>query len=408
MRAPGTSRLAIVLLATSWVGLVLGVIIVMSSTFGVLLGAISADFGWSRGQLALAYSLFSLTSTLAMPVIGRLVDRHGARGVVIGCVTSFAVLTSLLGLVTQLWQFYAVFVLLGIISGGTSSLPYFKVLVRAFTERRGLALGIANSGTAIGNLLFPLVAFELNELVGWRATYLALGVSVAIITIVVMVVGLREREIAAPEQVTVRTVAGAEPSLTLSEAMATPQFWLVGAAFFIATTALVGYFIHLVPLMKDRGLPPETAALAASTFGGAQFFGRLCTGFLLDRLPSVFVAAGLWLLAALSFVLLWAGVVGVTLFVCSALAGLAFGGEGDVLAYFASRLFGPDSFGRIYSVLLVLNLLGGVVGPWLFGAAFDASGSYTTILGATALTTMLAAVLILRVRTTTRPHLVMT
>jgi predicted MFS family arabinose efflux permease len=408
MRSSGTSRLTIVLLATSWVGLVLGVIIVMSSTFGVLLGAISADFGWSRGQLALAYSLFSLTSTLSMPLIGRLVDRHGARSVVLGCVTTFAVLTSLLSFVAQLWQFYAVFVLLGIISGGTSSLPYFKVLVRAFADRRGLALGVANSGTAIGNVMFPVVAFKLNEAFGWRATYLALGAGVAIITIVVMLVGLREREITAPGEVSARTSASAEPSLTLSEAMATQQFWLVGAAFFIATTALVGYFIHLVPLMKDRGLPPETAALAASTFGGAQFFGRLCTGFLLDRLPSVLVAAGLWLLAALSFVLLWVGVAGMTLFVCAALAGLAFGGEGDVLAYFASRLFGPNSFGRIYSVLLVLNLLGGVVGPWLFGAAFDATGSYTIILGATAVTTALAAVLILRVRTATRPHLVMT
>jgi predicted MFS family arabinose efflux permease len=408
MRSPGTSRLALVLLATSWVGLVLGVIIVMSSTFGVLLGAISADFGWSRGQLALAYSLFSLTSTLAMPLIGRLVDRNGARRIVIGCVVSFAVLTSLLGLVTQLWQFYALFVLLGIISGGTSSLPYFKVLVRAFAERRGLALGLANSGTAIGNVLFPFVAFKLNEAFGWRATYLALGIGVAVITVVVMLAGLRERELAPAEQLAARTSAGAEPSLTLSEAMSTPQFWLIGAAFFVATTALVGYFIHLVPLMKDRGLAPETAALAASTFGGAQFFGRLCTGFLLDRLPSVLVVTGLWLLAALSFVLLWAGVAGVTLFVCAALAGLAFGGEGDVLAYFASRLFGPDSFGRIYSVLLMINLLGGVAGPWLFGVAFDATGSYTTILGATALTTAFAVALILCVRTTTRPHLAMT
>jgi cyanate permease len=102
--------------------------------------------------------------------------------------------------------------------------------------------------------------------------------------------------------------------------------------------------------------------------------------------------------AALSFLLLWAGITGFPLFVCTALAGLAFGGEGDVLAYFVSRLFGCDSFGRIYSVLLMINLLGGVVGPYIFGAAFDATGSYTTILAGTTAATLTAAALILCVR----------
>jgi MFS family permease len=392
------SRPPSIILLTSWIGLVLGVIIVMSSTFSVLFGPITTEFGWTRAQLSLAYSLFSLTSTLALPAIGRLVDRLGAQKVIVGCVLIFAATTVLLRFVTSLWQFCAFFVVLGVVSGGTSTLPYFKVLVRSFATRRGLALGIANSGTAVGTFMFPLVAYELNAALGWRDTYATIGIAVALITIPVVLFGLRERNAATISA----TVSDAElsetPSVTLSEAVRTARFWIVGIAFFTATTALVGYLIHLVPLLRDRGMPAQTAALAASTFGAAQLVGRLGAGLLLDKLATVAVAAGLWMLAALSFLLLWGGIAGYPLFACTALAGLAFGGEGDVLAYLVSRLFGADSFGRIYSVLLMINLLGAVVGPYVYGVAFDATGSYSLILAAAGGAMLLAIGLVLCVR----------
>ena len=389
-----TLRNQAIILLTSWVGLVLGVLIVMSSTFSVLFAPITAEFGWDRSQLALAYSLFSLTSTLAMPAIGKLVDQIGTRKVVIGCVMIFAAITFLLRFVTSLWQFCALFFVLGIVAGGTSTLPYFKVLVRTFKDRRGLALGLANSGTASGTFIFPFIAYQLNESFGWRNTYLAMGLGVAILTTLVVHFGFRRHDAEASDPSTPAETEG----MMLSEAIRTPQFWIIGISFFIATTALVGYLIHVSPLLSDRGMPARSAALAASIFGGAQLFGRLAAGYLLDKLPSAFVAAGLWVLATLSFGVLWTGVTGYPLYICTAIAGLAFGGEGDVLAYFVSKLFGAKSFGRIYSVLLMINLLGGVVGPYLFGLAFDTSGSYTSVLGASAIAALAAAVLISSLR----------
>lgn len=383
-------------LFTAWLGLVMGVIIVMSSTFSVLLGSISAEFGWSRSTVSLAYSLFSLTSTLALPLIGRLVDQLGARTVIVTCAAAFAVLTFLLRFATGTATFYALFVLIGLISGGTSTLPYFKVLVASFVERRGFALGVANSGTAAGTFLFPLAAQWLNTTTGWRNTYLALGCVVALVTIPIVLGCLREPAGPVDSSAKARPTRGG--AFTLTQALKVPAFWIIGIAFFIATTALVGYLIHVVPLLKDRGLSAQTAALAASVFGAAQLLGRLGTGFLLDKVSGAVVAAGLWIIAAGAFGLLWSGLSGTALLACTALAGLAFGGEGDVLAYLVSRLFGAGSFGRIYSVLLMINLLGGVAGPYLFGLAFDATGGYHTVLGLAALTTAIAAALILSVR----------
>lgn len=407
--AAAPTRAQAILLVTSWVGLSLGVIIVMSSTFSVLFGPISSEFGWERAELALAYSLFSLTSTLAMPAIGRFVDSLGARPVIIVCATMFAITAFCLRFATQLWHFYALFIVLGLFSGGTSTLPYFKVLVAAFSGRRGTALGVANSGTAAGTFLFPLIAFQLNDALGWRDAYLVMGLGVGLVTAAVMLLGLRDRFITVASQGTMQSlepsaqVAPEANDMSLPQAARTPVFWLVGVSFFMATTALVGYLIHVVPLLTDRGMPAASAAVAASTFGAAQVLGRVCTGFLLDRFPSGRVMAALWSLAALSFALLWSGTTGFPLYLCTALLGLAFGGEGDVLAYVVGRLYGARSFGRIYSVLLMINLLGGVVGPYLFGAAFDAAGSYTVILGSAALCMVIAAVMVLNVRTAAHP-----
>ena len=390
------------LLLTSWVGLFLGAIIVISSTFSVLLIPISSEFGWTRSQMGLAYSLFSLTSTLSLPATGVLVDMLSARSVITACVLSFGILCVLLRFVQDLWQLYALFIALGVISGGTSSLPYFKVLVRAFGHRRGAALGFANSGTAVGTSLFPLLAFWLNARFGWRDTYSSLGTAVTLITVPVVLYGLRVRPKSAAsgaesqrESVVSEASMPEEAGGSLSGALRTPSFWLVALAFFLATGALVGFLIHMVPLLRDRGMAPERAALAATGFGAAQFAGRLGAGWLLDRLSARRVAAGLWGVAAVSFVALWSGATGGALFLCAALAGLAFGGEGDVLAFFVGRLFGTGSFGKIYSMLLMINLLGAVVGPYVFGMAFDKGGSYTSALGAASVVMLMSAATIL-------------
>lgn len=385
-----------IILLCAWLGLLVGVIIVVSSTFSVFFGSIAAEFGHGRAAPALAYSLFSLSSTLAMPAVGRWVDRAGAGRVIIGCSLVFAAVTALLRFITCLWQLYALFLIAGIVSGGTSTLPYFKVLVRTFAHRRGLALGIANSGTAVGTFLFPLLAYRLNAVIGWRDAYFLLGAGVLIVTVPVALLGMST---SIPEaEGTAARVQSPAGDLTLAQASRTARFWIVGIAFFMATTALVGFLIHLVPLLRDRGLSAGAAAMGASAFGAAQLLGRVAAGSLLDRLPAGVVAAGLWLLAALSFSILWAGTAGAPLLLCTALVGLAFGGEGDVLAYFVGRLFGTGSFGRIYSVLLMIDLLGGVVGPYVFGRTFDLTGSYTVILAIMAVAMLAAVGLILCTR----------
>ena len=370
--------------------------VVIGSTFSVFFENILQETDWSRGQISRAFSIFLLFTVIGLPVIGHLTDRFGSRLVILPCVFVFTLsLLSFYFVGDDLYRFYAVFIVIGLVAGGTSTLPYFKVITRSFVKHRGLALGVANSGTGLGQFILPYLAFILIMAFGWRQAYAIIGMTVLFITVPLIRFCLNETYRDAD-------IAGETPAsspgnsgLVLSQALSSRNFWLIGSAFFLGSTTLLGFLIHMAPLLTDRGLSAQTAALAVSAFGLAQFLGRLLTGVLLDRFFAPRLIACLWSAGIVIFMLLWSGAGGYVLVACAALLGFAWGGEGDVLGYMVGRYFGTLHFGSIYGVLLTLHMLGGVVGPWLMGAGFDALGSYTLILGGMAVLMCIATFLVL-------------
>jgi MFS family permease len=157
-----------------------------------------------------------------------------------------------------------------------------------------------------------------------------------------------------------------------------------------------GCLIHLVPLLTDRGISPQSAALAASLLGGALLLGRVGAGYLLDHFVASAVASTFFCGAAFGFVLLWSGMTGGLAFAAAFLVGLGMGAEGDIIAYLVSRYFGLLAFGEIYGYAFAAFTLGGVVGPLLMGLGFDSTGSYRLVLGIFVLASLAAAVLMTR------------
>src|SRR5262245_14136855 len=139
------------------------------ATFGVFLKPLSQEFGWSRTQISLAFSLATLVAAGTVPFIGRLVDQWGARRVIMPAVTLFGLaLLSLAFLSAQLWHLYAVYLALGVTGSGKGPVPYTKVITRWFDRRRGLALGGSLAGISLGAVLMPPLAPALRNGVGWR------------------------------------------------------------------------------------------------------------------------------------------------------------------------------------------------------------------------------------------------
>ena len=153
-----------------WVVLVAGVGLSLSygpiivTTFGVFLKPLSQEFGWSRAEVSLAFSLSILAMTGVGPLIGRLVDRLGARRVIVLLVLIFGLgVISFDFLSASLWHFYAIYLVIGVAGSGTTPVPYSQVIARWFDKKRGLALGLAMAGIQLGAFITPpLVDCSIN------------------------------------------------------------------------------------------------------------------------------------------------------------------------------------------------------------------------------------------------------
>jgi MFS family permease len=135
---------------TAGVGLALHFGPIIVPTFGVFLKPLSQEFGWSRTQISLAFSLSTLGVTLTVPFIGRLVDRFGAHKVIVPAVLFLGLsVLSLFFLSAHLWHFYAVYLLMGVVGSGTTPVPYAKVISRWFDRKARLGLGAVRGCSGI-------------------------------------------------------------------------------------------------------------------------------------------------------------------------------------------------------------------------------------------------------------------
>ncbi len=373
---------------------------IIASTFGVFLKPLSQEFGWSRTQISLAFSLLTLVGGGAVVVVGRLVDRFGARKVLLPSALLFGLaFMSLYFLTAYLWHFYALYLVLGIIGSGTTPVAYSKVISHWFDKKRGLALALAMVGISLGAFIMPPLAQALITAVGWRQAYVVLGLLT--VTGTLPVVGLLLKESPqlmglAPDggpatDAGLAAQHGQEQGLSGAEAWHTASFWLMAWAFFLVSVSFHGCIIHLVPLLTDRGVSPQSAALAMSVAATGGFVGRLGCGYLLDRVFAPYVAVGFVGGFALGIFLLWSGAVGGWVFVAVVLVGLGLGAELDVMPYMVSRYFGLRAFGEIYSYAFAAFVLGAVIGPLLMGGGFDATGSYQLVLGGLVMPPLMAA-----------------
>ena len=384
----------------SVVGLFLSIAPVVTFTLGVFLKPLSQEFNWNRAEISFAYTLCTLAGSAALPIIGRVVDRYGVRTVVAPSLLLFgACLTSFYFLSAHLWHLYAIYLAIGLVSSGSTPLPYARVISQWFDKKRGLALGLAMAGVGLGSFVMPSLAHALVTAGGWRTAYVCLGFLV--IVIAVPTVGLLLKE--TPELLGLRPdgeailPAGAtEPQgqrmgLSCRDAWRTGAFWLLAVAFFLVSVATSGAIVHLIPLLTDRGVSAQSAAFASSLSGGTVLVGRVWAGHLLDRFFAPYVTIGFFLALTLGLLLLWSGASGSVAFVAAMFVGLGLGAEVDIIGYLVGRYFGLLAFGEIYGYLFAAFYLGAGVGPFLMGRGFDTTGSYSFVLGTFVVITLVAS-----------------
>ena len=340
---------------------------------GFFMRYLQEDFGWTREEISAA-SLIAIVSAVLNVVVGRLVDRFSARKVALCAIPLFCLgYVALAAIPGQLWAFYAAMAWLYIVGTATGPVAYTKVVNAWFVERRGLALGLTLAGISVVSFaLFPALSLVLENY-GWRAAYLLVGVASFVLGFPIVLGWLREpvQAQAAAEQ------EDSRPTTVAGRVWTHPAFWLLFLAMAAANVAVGGFVQHMQPMLGDRHVDAATAAWLGSLYVAMVAFGRIATGFLLDRLAPSLVAMTTMLVPAASVLLLLnpsAEVAVLALPIC--LLAFAQGAEVDLLAYFTPHFFGLDRYASVFGTLITVVVMAGPVGGILFGRIFDQTGSY--------------------------------
>jgi MFS family permease len=376
------------IVATAMIGAAVGVTSISLYTAGLFVAPLEAEFHWSRAAISSAGIVVTGGIAIASPLVGRAIDRYGARPVaVVSLLLTALCFVGLGAMPGSLVAFLGLWLLMGALGAGSGPISFTRVVNAWFVRSRGLALGIALMGTGLVGFLAPLLLGPVIQFLGWRIGYVAIA---AVVTLAVPLVWLflRDPEVNEKRSGAVITHEGVE----FRDALRSRVLWMMGASFLLAAGAITGSVIHFVPILLAAGDSPPVAIKTASVLGIAVIMSRLAMGFALDRLFAPWVAAAALVGAAIGCLLLRA--FGAELAVIAIfLIGVALGTEFDILAYMTARYFGLKAYARIYGVLIAFYLISSGLGAPLFGAAFDRSGSYLPALALSSILLIFSAVL---------------
>jgi MFS family permease len=393
--------------------------------FSVFFLPLQNEFNTSRAGLSGAIALSQLEGGMMGPVGGYLVDRFGPRRMMLIGVSIMGLGFLILSQIHSLALFYVVF--LGVISVGMSigiRVPALVAPANWFIRQRGMAIGITLTGSGLGGIFIPVLAWLISDL-GWRGTAVVSGLLIWLLGLPLAAVmrGRPEEYGMTPdggvrEQVPSRSNALSrigpassgessepvlerlpDPEFSLSQALHLRVFWLLAVAFGLRQFAVGAISLHLVPFIVDGGhsLAVGSTVLAAVTV--ASIPGRLGFGWLADRFaPGKVMAFSMALVALGSFVLISANDAVMLLVLFVLVYSMGWGGGATTMNAVRGAYFGRRAFGTISGTMDFVQMFGLVLGPIYAGYIFDQTQSYTIAFTSFGVSALLAAALMFCLR----------
>jgi MFS family permease len=341
----------------------------------VVLPAVQAEFGVARADASLPYTLLMVGFGLGGIVMGKLADRFGVMlPVMIGAGGLGAGFVSA-GLSGSLTGFAVAHgLLLGLLGSSATFAPLVADTSLWFVRRRGIAVAVCASGNYMAGAVWPPIVQHFVETVGWRSTYIGLGIFCAL-SMPLLAMLLRQRPPAAVAAA-VRRSSTAAPSTRpfgLSLGAAQALLCLAGVACCVAMSMPQ---VHIVAYCTDLGYGAARGAEMLSLMLACGIVSRLVSGLICDRiggLRTLLLGSVLQGVALLLFIP-FDGLA--SLYLISALFGLFQGGIVPSYAIIVREYFPPAQAGARVGTVLMATLFGMALGGWMSGKVFDLTGSY--------------------------------
>ena len=345
----------------------------------VVLPSIQADFSATRSDASLPYTLSMIGFGVGGVLMGRLSDRFGVMVTVLVGAVGLGLGFVAAGSSSSLLQFsLAQGFLIGLLGTSTTFAPLVADTSQWFTRRRGIALAICMSGNYLAGAVWPPIIAHFSETVGWRQTYIGVGVF-CMVSIVPLALVLRRRPpvLAAPSAATANVAAAAalQSAKPLGLNPATLQI-LLSIAGLSCCVAMAMPQVHIVAYCSDLGFGAARGAEMLSLMLGMGIVSRLASGWISDQIGGLrtlllgSVLQGVALLLFLPF----DGMV--PLYVISGMFGLFQGGIVPSYALIVREYFTPQEAGARVGTVLMATMFGMALGGWMSGVIFDWTGSY--------------------------------
>ena len=350
----------------------------------VVLPAVQAEFGVPRADASIPYTLMMIGFGIGGMLMGRLADRFGVMlPLLIGAVCLGLGFVAA-GNATSLWQFaLAHGVLIGALGASATFAPLIADTSLWFVKRRGIAVAICASGNYLAGAIWPPIVQHFVETVGWRPTYIGLGVFCTL-TMVPLALLMRTRPPGLAHAPVIATSAArtdraghAAPATNrpfgLAPGSAQALLCVAGVA---CCVAMAMPQVHIVAYCGDLGFGAARGAEMMSLMLACGIVSRLVSGFICDRiggLRTLVLGSTLQGLALLLF-LPFDGLV--SLYVISGMFGLFQGGIVPSYAIIVREHFASAEAGARVGTVLMFTMLGMALGGWMSGMVFDLTGSY--------------------------------
>ena len=375
MTGPQQSRAAVpfaLILMSVWV--IVGLSMGRAQSMGLYLQPVTKALGVGRETFGLSMALSQLMMGLAAPVVGGLIDKHGAGRIIIA-----SVLTTMAGLgamyaASEAWHLLVSGVLMGIGVSGTGITSLVGTVGRMAPPDKRLS-SIASIGMAAGVggfIALPLIHL-LMEWVGWQASLLWLIALTALLIPLALPIAGKPQPVEGP----VRQQTSGE---ALREALAHPSFWFLTGGFFVCGFHVAFIMMHLPAFTRDQGLPGWVGPYALSVVGIANIIGTYLAGqsgkYIEKRRGLSLIYFGRAIIFAGFLVLPMTPEIVIGL--CG-LLGLLWLATIPLTSGLVATFFGTQWMSMLFGIVFLSHQVGAFLGVWLGGRLFDATGSYATM-----------------------------
>ena len=357
--------------------------------FPVFYPALVSSLGFTRAQLTQGFLLGFLIAGLPFGLVaGVVIDRIGARWVILSGVGLVGISLMLMGWMTKLWHYELLCIteVIGYVLAGPIA---NQVLVaKWFEARRGRAMGYVYLGLGLGGVASPMLSNYLIRDFGWRHALEAIGLLIMVVLIPVGLLVTRSApaDLGLLPDGTGSADAGRSPSsvpdkfasgrVDIRNAISTANFWLILAGSTLVVGAIGAVIQHFILFLKDQGYSASVASRYFTALLVASLGGRVLVGYLADRFRKKNIMAFFYASLSASVLLIGFSHSPMVIWGFVAVFGFSMGADYMLIPLVTAECFGTASLGKLLALIIMGYSLGQWGAPWIAGRMFDARHSY--------------------------------